>query len=496
MPLPASGTGQWPPADVARYVNAANKAAAWWSGDRWALQTAGHAGVVHHHPHQADRRRFWQRRQPGRDTTQATSLLHAPLASDIAAVSSDLLFGDPVKITHPDTAVQDAIDEVTDQVGLENTLTEAAELAAATGGVYLRPVWDLEFTDHPISRAHDQRDAVPDFRYGQLVAVTLWEELVGTDNTVVYRHLERHEPGVIYHGLYEGTRSDLGNAISLDAHPSTKGLLPEMRLTGALAGQLLVDYVPNLLPNRSGSKPIGRADWAGADDFLDALDETWTSLMRDVRLGQARIIVPQEWIEQTGGRPGQAKLLNIDDEAFVGINIQDQTQQASMKPEVTQPDLRVQAHVDTALALTERIVSACGYSPQTFGLHIDGNAQSGTALRIREGKTDKTTAKKQRYWQPNIANHVTKLLAIRGEIFGQRVDLAGERVKVAWPELERDPAEQATWVNTLRTAQAMSVENAVKAAQPDLEGDDLAAEIDRVKAESAAAVAPDPLILP
>ena len=143
--------------------------AAWWTGDRSVLQTT--AGT----PGDTARRRFWQRRTAGTDKTKATANLHAPLAGDIASVSSDLLFDDPVKITHPNTLAQDAINGLTETLGQENTLAEAAELAAATGGVYPRPVWDADFTDHPISRAHDQRDAVPDFRFEQLVAVTLWE---------------------------------------------------------------------------------------------------------------------------------------------------------------------------------------------------------------------------------------------------------------------------------------------------------------------------------
>ena len=303
------------------------------------------------------------------------------------------------------------------------------------------------------------------------------------------RHLERHEPGLILHGLYQGTQIELGSMVSLDAHPSTQGLKPAMLLTGRLEGMLLVDYVPNLPPNQSGTKPIGQADWAGADDFFDALDKTWTSLMRDIRLGQACTIVPEEWLQKTGGRPGQATQLDIDLEAFVGLDVPDTEQKALVRPEGTQALLRVADHVAIALALTERVVSAGGYSPQTFGLHIDGQAQSRTAPRIRQGTTDETVAKKQRYWQPGIGAHITKLLAINGEIFSRGVDLGEDRVKVDWPELERDPAEQATWIQTLVTARAMSVENAVAAAQPHLEGDDVTEEVARVKAQDQA---PDP----
>jgi A118 family predicted phage portal protein len=485
MPLPESSKdAKWPPPDVKPYIDAADRTAAWWSGDRTALATT--SGAVG----ETRRQRFWQRKAVTGDKTKATAQLHAPLAGDIAAVSADLLFGDAVQLTHTNTDVQARLEDITETLGLENMFAEAAEIAAATGGVYLRPVWDTEFTDHPISRAHDQRSAVPDFRFGQLVAVTLWEELPGTDATVVFRHLERHEKGLILHGLYQGTKTELGTQIPLNNHPSTTDLEPAVVLGGRLAGRMLVSYVPNALPNRRGVKPIGRADWDGpAEDFLDALDETWTSMMRDIRLGQARIIVPDEWLKASGGRPGTAALLDIDTEAFVGLNIDGGIDKV-LKPEMTQAALRISDHIDATLGLTERIVSAAGYSPQTFGLQIEGSAQSGTALRIREGKTDKTVSKKQRYWQPALAEHATTLLDIDAEIFSRPVDLGLDRVKVVWPELERDPAEQATWIQSLRTAQAMSIEQAVRAGQPHLDDDAVTEEVDRIRAENTVA-APD-----
>lgn len=480
MPLPTD-PGAWPPADLKPYIDSANRSAAWWSGDRQQLGlTSGQSTVAGQTVTEAGRRRFWRRRTSG-DTTKATPQLHAPLAADIASVSSDLLFGDEVKLTSEDTKAQEQLDLLADQIGLHNTLAEGAEIAAATGGVYLRPAWDDQVADHPLLQVYDQRHAIPDFRYGRLVAVTLWEDVL-QEGAAVWRHLERHEHGRILHGLYKGTWAELGQTGNLEEHPATQGTLPEVVLSGRLADRLLPSYVPNVLPNRRGSKPIGRSDWDGSDDFLDAVDEVWTSLMRDVRLGAAHVFVPQEWLQAMGGRPGQQTQLDMDTEVFTALNVADAAEQ---KLEPYQADLRITDHIAAALALTERIVSAGGYSPQTFGLQIEGSAQSGTALRIREGKTDKLTSKKQRYFQPGIADTAKTLLDIGAEIF--HTATTAEPVKVAWPELARDPAEQATWISTLRTAQAMSRENAVKAAQPDLDGDDLTEEVARVVAENTLA---------
>lgn len=482
MPLPASNIGSWPPADLKPYIDTANQAAAWWTGTETALTDASTTDPTDP-SRQTDnrRRRFWDRRRRG-DATKATARYHAPLAADIASVSSDLLFGDPVDLTIGDDAAQAQLETLVDQVGLHNLLAEGAETCAAVGGTYLRPAWNEDLVDHPLLQVYDQRHAAPDFTYGRLAAVTLWDD-VRVEGATVWRHLERHEPGRILHGLYKGTRTDLGVSAPLTDHPATEGLDPEVMLQGRLRGRLLVEYVPNVLPHRAGRKPIGRPDTAGTESFLDALDETWTSLMRDLRLGQAHVFVPQEWLKATGGRPGQQTQLDLDTEVFTALNVPDVTEQ---KLDTFQGEIRVDAHIAAALALTERIVSAAGYSPQTFGLQIDGSAQSGTALRIRQGKTDKTTSKKQRYWQPAVERVCGTMLDIGAEIWSTPGVPAGERVHLSWPELH-DPAELASTVQTLRTAQALSIEGAVRMVQPDLDETDQAEEVARIRAESAVA---------
>lgn len=312
MPLPDSKAGAWPPKDVQPYLTDAEKAAAWWTGDKTQLQAHSPAG-------DGKRRAFWGRRKTS-DKTTATQHLHAPVAADIAAVSADLLFGDPIDLTVTDTKVQDQIELLEEDLGLANTFLEAAEQAAATGGAYLRPAWDSEHFTHPVLQVIPQTQAVPDFRYGHLVAVTLWE-VVFQDGNDVWRHLERHEPGRILHGLYKGTKTDLGAVANLQDHPSTADLEPAMVLGGRLTGRLLPSFIPNMRPTRVGPRPFGRADWQGAEDILDAIDETWSSLMRDIRLGQAHVMVPQTWLQAAGNRPGSTAQIDVDTELFTGLNL-------------------------------------------------------------------------------------------------------------------------------------------------------------------------------
>jgi hypothetical protein len=536
VPLPQSDASTpWPPPDIAPYTRDQAAWAAWWSGDHEKLRETTHGGDGI-----TQRRSFWSRRKWGPEATRATAHLHATLAADIASTSADLLFGDAPGLLIPDiglaraylrradgtetatdalpawpepglsqadvVAAQDRLDELADLLGLANRLLEAAEVCAATGGVYMRPVWDKSAADHPLLTAIEPEHAVPDFRYGQLVAVTFVEELL-CDRDIVWRHLERHEPGVILHGLYVGTKDRLGRQVSLGDHPATAGLMPEVavpvEVTGGQPGIMPV-FVPNVLPNRRHRRyPIGRSDFAGAEGLLDALDETWTSWMRDLRLGQARLVVPDEFLQpvgarpgserrftgyQTPGGPGSARGFDLDSELFTGLNIAD-LEKLNDPIKLVQFAIRVADHEQTATALTEQIISTAGYSPQTFGLQIDGRAESGTALRIRENKTWRTQGRKQRYWEPNVAAIGRTLLALDRVVFGRPTPVA--RPMVGWQELADDPQGTATWVNTLAQAQAASIETRVRLVQPGLDDDQVAQEVARIKAENGVGL-PDP----
>lgn len=528
MPLPEStASTPWPPPDVAPYHRDQTAWAAWWAGDQQRLaETTAGGGTT-------GRRTFWGRRKGGTDGTQATHQLHASLAADIASTSADLLFGEPPSLLVPDVglarayerraaggsteadgqlaawpatnlptkdvvAAQDRLDEIADTIGVANRLLEAGELCAATGGVYLRPVWDMSAADHPLLTMMDADRAVPDFRYGQLVAVTFVEEVHREGPTgvaTVWRHLERHEPGLILHGLYVGTGTTLGRQVSLTDHPATRAYMDTVpvpvELTGGRPG-IMPRYVMNAPPRKHRRLPIGRADYAGCEPFLDALDETWTSWMRDLRLGQARLVVPDEFLSPVGGapgRPGTGRGLDLDQELFTGLNIAD-LEKISDPIRNVQFDIRVEQHERTAVALTEHIISTAGYSPQTFGLQIEGRAESGTALRIREGKSFRTQGRKQRYWAPAMSDVAQTLLAIDREVFGRPTPVV--RPAVGWAELADDPVGTASWVSTLVTAGAASTETAVRLAQPQLDDDQIAAEVARIR-EDRGMMLPDPV---
>lgn len=514
MPLPSADAArslEWPPPQVARYTRQQREWAAWWSGDCDQLRRYSQP------------RRYWARVAEAERTTPGRSqsrTMHTGLAADIVTTSADLLFGDPLDLTIPppvatgeegeqtDTQTTDGLtegdasvtqeqaavevtqarlDELRDDLGLDNMLLVAGEVAAALGGAWLRPAWDDSIADHPLLSVIDPDQAVPEYRMGHLTAVTFWEVVDDTEEGVTWRHLERHEVdpssgrGVILHGLYRGDKEVLGKPYDLTAKVATASL-DELVLVPEGGPKLLPAYMPNVLPNRKFRRlPVGRSDFDGVEDELDSLDETWASLMRDIRLGKARLMVPEGTLERVAPGPGSGKTFDVDRELMVETDAA--ADETGGKVAMMQSEIRDTSLLAVIGALVERIVSTAGYSPQTFGLHIEGSAESGTALNVRERKTSRTRGRKIGYARRAIEHAVWALLAIDAEQFGQQI--VPMRPKASFPDVNRDAQTTATWVQLLRAAQAMSIETAVREVHPEWDDTLIDAEVARIMDETS-----------
>ncbi len=493
VPLPTDPNTSWPPSDWAPFQRDIQESAAWYAGDESAL--AGFYGGVSNP--QARRQRFWSRGNRNAQGQTDRQRLHIPVAADVAATSADLLFGDGVAFTIPgasgDTIDQGALKaeqrltEILTEDGADAALLEAAELAAALGGVYLRPAWDDTVADRPMLTTVQPDNAVPEFQWGRLSAVTFWQIVSQADGKIV-RHLERHEPGRILHALYRGNVVQLGRRVKLASVEQFAHLAVDdegaIALPAAITG-LDVRYVPNVRPNRKHrTKPIGRSDYAGTEPLMDALDETWSSWMRDIRLGKARIIVPAEYLERK--ERGAGATFDTDAEVFAPLQI-DPTSADAGTITLSQFDLRTAEHAETALALFTQIVVSSGYSPQSFGLQGDGAAQTATEVDARESKSDRTVSRKRRYWTKALEDVGEMLLILDREHFG-----GGEpyRPRIEWPaDAEDDIRDVATALNLLNLAKAASADTRVRMVHPEWTDKEVADEVALILAEDGVPVA-------
>ncbi|QLF83190.1 portal protein [Streptomyces phage AxeJC] len=495
MSMPANGS-PWPPPQMAAAYREMARDAMWYEGDPERLARA--ADQREHTPRRADqdsrtgRRTRWGR-QPADYPRKRERRLHVPLPGDIATTAADLLFADMPAITTPDEATTTYLAEAIETARVHSLLLGAAEQASAMSGVFLRLTWDRDVVpDRPIPTTVQPDNAVPEFMFGILRAVTFWRELDGGDTQTVYRHLERHEPGRIVHALYEGTPDTLGRAVPLTEHPDTAALVDSLGPDGVSVEtgirMLTAVYVPNMTPNRlHRGSPIGRSDYsAPIYDQFAAIDDTWTSWMRDIRLARARLIVPDSYLTNLG--PGQGAAWDDDREVYSGLNVPPTDGSGGIT--LSQFAIRVEEHQRTAEALTRKAVESAGYSAQSFGLEGGGEAITATEVDDRKGRSTTTSKKKAGHWKSGLADFLLAYQLLAAVQFGARI--TPERPTVEF-RLDATESEQsrATTLDLLARAGAVSTRTKVKYRSPDLEDAAVDAEVAAILRETGAA-APDP----
>lgn len=484
MPLPDNGA-IWPPHQHAALYREMRLDDAWYSGDRHRLAT-----VYRGHQHREDgRRRLWARHRH-QQPSKHDGRLHIPLPADLAATSADLLFSEPPTFTVSDPDTQARLDEITEAGGIANTLLEGAEVGAALGGVFLRVTWDTALAPRPLLTTMHADHAAPEFQWGQLTAVTFWRELSG-DSETVWRHLERHEVGRIVHGLYQGTADNLGIRVPLTEHPETAGLAdslgPEGDSIPTGLDRLTAAYVPNIRPNRRHRRsPFGRSDFQGAHDLFDALDETWSSWLRDIRLARARLIVPDGYLRSDGAGRGAS----FDDDREIWQSLAIPPGDAAGGITLSQFAIRVDEHERTAAAIMRQAVQLAGYSSQSFGMG-DTTAATATEVTARERRSMITRDKKSRYWAPALADMLLVMLALDRVLYTPA--LTPERPTIAFGDsVSEDPQSVAQTLSLLQQAQAVSTDTKVRTLHPDWDDVAVQGEVERILAETGQA-APDPV---
>lgn len=499
MPLPTTDT-PWPPTDERVQASLADWDA-WYSSepDRLELRYTGRGfreavdRPAQHRGGVVGRLARWFWGNPTEDG-QKREKLHVPLAGDIARTSAELLFSEPPTIQAAEgasDATQDVLDALLES-GLQPTLLEGGEVCSGLGGAYLRVVWDEDVSDRPWIDAVAADRAVPEFAYGRLRAVTFWTvlESESQDDRRVFRHLERHEKGRIYHGLYEGSAGSLGMVRPLADHPVTAPLAAMVDAEGGLdtgaPKNLTAAYVPNVRPARAWrhiptAAYWGQSDFQGIEGLMDALDETYSSWMRDIVNGKGRVVVPRSMLESMG--PGQGASWNEEKRVYTGLNMLPRPGDPNPLT-VVQFEIRVQEHRDTCQALMEQAVRQAGYSAGTFG-ESDGQAVTATEVKARNRRSLSTAGRKGKYWQPAIADITAAYLAV---LSGFRFRMSGLDLTPPKVELQdgvtEGPIELATAAELIARAEAASKETLVAMVHPDWDKDQIKAEVAQMKKES------------
>jgi hypothetical protein len=534
MPLPENADQAWPPEHLRPVYAKIAEWDAWYSGDPEQLISV-YAGK-HYQPSgvlaravRTVKRWVWGNHESSSRPRQRT---HHPLAGDLAAASADLLFADPpvfkIEVAEPEAPEADTpdpgaegeagdvedeaidptqarLDDLVDE-GFHATLLEAADIASGLGGVYLRVCWDKDVDpDKPWIAAVHPDAAVPEFRYGRLWAVTFWRTILAEGNRVV-RHLERHEvdrtdpenpKGVIRHGVYDGGPAGIGHLAALADFTQTAAIAESIEYGDAIetgyAGLSAV-YVPNRLPNKvfrnlPDATAIGASDYAGVEGMLDMLDLTVSSWGRDIDLGRARLIVPNDYLLNLGR--GQGAEFDLDRELYEVINYTGEDKSGVDITQVQFP-IRWTEHQESANQFKRDVIASAGYSAATFGLTESGQPVTATEVNADERKSNITTSRKARYWTSALADILEALLAVDVKHFAT-TGTVPQRPRIEWPPaVAVDPETESRTIVNWHTAEAISLEERVKARKPDWTPKQVQAEVERLKEENKALAPEDP----
>ncbi|WP_164473700.1 phage portal protein [Gordonia insulae] len=485
-------------------LEACRERQAWWAGDPDLLVdyyrggSTGYDDVSKARTRSRTRRTrrawdAWWGKTPS--TLHPPRKLHVPVAADIGRIAASTLLSEPVtfRAAEGDKAAQQLVDDILNVDDVYSRMLVGAEAASMLSGVYGRVVWDKDVDDHTWIDYVDADRAIPEFRWGRLTGCTFWTELDhDLGDNVVLRHVEYYGKGRIEHSLYMGSRDNIGRQKPLTEHPDTQHLaehLSDGTIVSLGVDELAVEYFPNMRPNpqwrnEPALRHLGRSDLTiDVIRLLDAMDETWSSWMRDLELGKGRMFASQEILTSLGAGKGSA--FDLDQTIFSPIGTATKDGEAVSLLEAQQFDIRVDEHQRTFEGLLRQAISRVGYSPITFGLQ-DEVAATATEVDAKERDTNATRSAKIRLWS-GLSRLATTQLRIDAHLFGGTAP--AEPIEVEWPDTHQEsPRAVADTVNILAQAKAASTETRVRMVNPDWDDKQVEAEVARIQDEDTAPI--------
>lgn len=423
----------------------------------------------------------------GTETDEQRRTVRSGFAGVIAQISADYTFGAGINFrvaTSTDVSnddfcnIDDLAQDILDDSNLLARFHEAEEKRSAYGDVFITIVADPAIAPTPYINTFTPLVVDPIFVDGHLAAATMWTDIRIDSMQNHWRWLMNvdNRTKEVKCGLYYGTQTNLGSLVESNSIPQTAGFTESYSFPEGV--DRMVWHVPNARPNRRRpSSPYGRSDFQGAESAIMSTNIVLTSLVADIRLGRARILVPTGVLTNYG--LGQGSSFNASREIFTQLDVDPLNNPIQM----IQGTIRADDHKKALQILIETVANVAGYSPATFGLHLEGLPESGAALRIREAKTLKTIGMKRKYWNPVIRDIVYTILQLSKVIFD--VDVTPVRPMILWPEIiEETPRDKALTLFNLKMATAVSVETLVRMAQPEIDEAKVSEEVARIYAEN------------
>lgn len=462
---------QWPP--IHWLWQGYERNLAWYSGDTQRIRAVSA---------DSNSRRFW--------TSDEEIKVHVPIAANIVSLAAGMIFSESPKIECEHERTQERIDEINERNGTYTKLLQAAELAGVCGGVFLACTWN-QADGYPKFQVVPANCGLPEWRGGELFRVKLWNVVKEDEDGSMWRTEETYtNDGHIKTRLLKGDENNLGTEVALNSIEETAHILPDAQ---SGTDMLLAVYVPNMLPNRERPHVhFGRSDFDGLHGLFDELDEMYSAMQRETRLTKTTVIVPAEYLRKRDAIFGLENpackanqwVYSNDTGAFTALDID--SGQTSSPITIINPEIRAEQRIALCDDVVKRIWQSAGYSPQSAGIDISGNAESGTALSVRERSTIRTTETKKTHWWHGLHRLMRMLLKLDAVVFKSGVDPDAELTIELPSNAQPDISQMAEILEMLERAGAISTEMKIELLHPDWDEEKRAAELKRIRDENGA----------
>lgn len=407
-----------------------------------------------------------------------------PLPKRIAQAYADFLFAEDPAFTVPDETDQANLDEVVAENRLPANLHRAARWVVSEGEAWWKIHVNKQVAQVPMVDWYSRLSVIPLLYGDRLLAcgfvVERCRETLGEGDdmqTTVWRHVEVHTDGRVVNVIYEGTNDTLGERRDVAARPETEMLQPEW----AHGLPMLAGRVVNEIDD---DPALGDSEYDQVQDELLALNEAMTIASENARLtGKDRIFAAGRFRRSDGTFDASMEVFEVDSDGSTLGESGDRPPIFAVEKTYDADPLWL--HVRN---LVGTILSRVGLVPQFVGQDVDGQAESGTAIRLRFMPTTNAAKGKAREWDatlPVLAGLLLRVLGLEVESGGFGRTYRGDDTL---PSVERGdvlPVDEGETIedNAMAvTAEIRSRRTAIAAQHPDWsreQVDDELAEIGR-----------------
>lgn len=386
------------------------------------------------------------------DKNATRTLFRMDTAKAICAELAGLIWGEQcsVVVTRKGEEIEgDKLQEWVDKVLRENNFSTkmqgSIEQGAALGGGAIKAFVTTKRDESGKPIPGTER-VVLDWCMADQFVPTAWDNTKVTEGVFVsrtakggyyYTRLEWHkwngDTYVIKNDLYRakdlrttGSAQDSQDILGIyyplsEVYPE---LEPEVTING-LNKSLFEYWHTPMANNVDDNSPLGISVYGNAFDTLHGIDICYDSLIREMRLGKKRLIVPASAVktsvdEQTGE---MRRYFDANDEAYEALSYDDPDK---LKIQDSNASLRIDEHVEALNALLSVLCLQVGFSASTFSFDTKSGFKTATEVISENSKTYKTIKNFQDQIAPAVRGTVENIIRL-GCLYG--IEYEGQTIE-------------------------------------------------------------------